>query len=167
LHLIKDLNTRGAEEEEKNEDEDEENLDDLVAPYQKLLNELSVVESSRRRPVGVDKKKKNKNKRKSNEIKSGNEKKLKRDQESDEEDVDEEEELNEDDKTSDIDEHNIGSYSNEVLCKDNLENEEAIKHGNLCLLKFRRNLFRQNSNNFFILNSGKILTDFRFSYFNK
>lgn len=40
------------------------------------------------------------------------------------------EESNSDDE---IDEKNINSYSQEVLCKDNLESEEIIKNGNFFL----------------------------------
>lgn len=95
-----------------------------MAPYQKLLNDLIVDEftaTQQAKRKSADRKK---------EIK-----KLKT------QPVEGEVNDKEDDKTSDIDEANINTYSQEVLCKDNLENEELIKNGNQNILYFLESIF--------------------------
>lgn len=71
--------------------------------------------------------------KKRKKIDEENRKKIKKDSTDQDTDTQESQDDNIEETNSDkeIGEININSYSQEVLCKDNLESEEVIKYGNL------------------------------------
>lgn len=136
-------NTKGTGEIEKskenknsNEDDDED-MNDMVAPYQKLLNELNAHST-----VLTNKRKLEKSRMKMKQ------KKLKENKESQDENT---EDVNDGRGESDSEKESDSelichkeAYSQEVLCKDNLESEEAIKNGIECLYFIHSLLLYEN-----------------------
>lgn len=116
---------------------DEADLDDMIAPYQKLLNELNADSSDQlsaasKRKMAIDANKKllkkiaklqRRDEKKKIELDSDNEEIEENEEEEDEEDGDE----SDDQEKAELEAAN--TYSQEVLCKDALDSDDVIKNG--------------------------------------
>lgn len=117
------------EELDHQEDDEEmtEDLDDMIAPYQKLLNELNTESSLQASKRKSEENESSKKKSKKNKLKIKQEKEVASGDDDDDQNGD-----NDDEEESDqekAEQEASSSYAQEVLCKDGLESEEAIKNG--------------------------------------
>lgn len=102
----------------KDDEIKEEDFCDVVVPYQMLLNDLTDSDSLQLKKRKI--------------IDDENRKKIKQDSINDADNQEiQDDTIEETNSDEEIDAKNINSYSQEVLCKDNLESEEVIKYGSL------------------------------------
>lgn len=114
---------------------DEADLDDMIAPYQKLLNELNAdssdqLSAAKKRKMAIDANKKLL--KKIAKLQRRDEKKKESDSDNEEEEEDGEEEEEDGDESDDQEKAELeasNTYSQEVLCKDALDSDDVIKNG--------------------------------------
>lgn len=120
--------------DKQEEDESVEDLDDMIAPYQKLLNELNAEKSdqlikNKRKSEELARKKSKKTKANGLDSKNNGAKNEQLDSMMAAASEDDENEPDESDDQAENEQLASNAYSQEVLCKDNLESEEVIKNG--------------------------------------
>ena len=119
------------EEQEVEDSPNEEGIDDIVVPYQQLLEELGSQSLDANKKETKNKTNTNKNKKEAKNITQITESQSDDESEDsqDNEDDDEQGEESQEDGIKEI-EANFSTYNLEVLCKDNNEDEGTLMSGN-------------------------------------